>query len=108
MGRRVRISTQTKTLLVAFLEDPSQWRYGYKLMQETGLKDGTVYPILDRLTEAGWLESQWEESSGVGHRRKMYRPTRIAIEWGSHNKANGGGQPSTTTIETTLREQLPT
>jgi PadR family transcriptional regulator PadR len=37
-------------------------------------KGGSLYPILDELTEGGWLTSQWEEaSSGPG--RKVYALT---------------------------------
>ena len=43
---------------------PAEWRYGYELGQEVGLKAGSLYPILIRLAERGLLESRWEEQSG--------------------------------------------
>jgi DNA-binding PadR family transcriptional regulator len=57
--------TMTRTLL-AFLEAPRSWRYGYDLMKDAGLSSGTLYPLLARLTEDGWLESRWQESEFPG------------------------------------------
>ncbi len=77
MGRTLRLSSQTRALLSAFLVHASQWRYGYDLSRETDLKAGTLYPILMRLTEAGWLEARWEEPSLPGRPpRHMYRLTQ--------------------------------
>ena len=46
-------------------------QYGYGLMQETGIKSGTLYPILMRLTDRGLLrcEVQAPEASGRPARR---------------------------------------
>lgn len=35
-------------------------RYGFDVMDATGLPDGTVYPILRRLERRGVLEAAWE------------------------------------------------
>ena len=73
----IRLTSQTRLLLSAFLERAIQWRYGYDLSQVTGLKAGTLYPILMRLSDAGWLESRWEEPSAPGRPpRHMYRLTQ--------------------------------
>lgn len=67
--------TLTRTLL-AFLESPRSWRYGYDLMKVADLSSGTLYPILARLTEDGWLESRWQESELPGKPpRQLYRLT---------------------------------
>ncbi len=63
MQRLTRTTTRT---LLAFLKAPRSWRYGYDLMQVTDLSSGTLYPLLARLTEDGWLESRWEESERPG------------------------------------------
>ena len=31
-------------------------------MEETGLKSGTLYPLLMRLKDDGWLDSEWHPS----------------------------------------------
>jgi DNA-binding PadR family transcriptional regulator len=62
--------------LLAFLEAPRSWRYGYDLMKVADLSSGTLYPLLARLTDDGWLESRWEESDFPGKPpRQLYRLT---------------------------------
>jgi PadR family transcriptional regulator, regulatory protein PadR len=64
-------------LLHILLEGPS---YGYALTQrlaEGGLgtvKGGTLYPLLGRLEEAGYLEVEWRPGEG-GPGRKFYALT---------------------------------
>ena len=36
------------------------YRYGFDVMQVTGLASGTVYPALRRLENAGYVISKWE------------------------------------------------
>lgn len=38
-------------------------RFGFDIMQATGLTSGTVYPALERLEAAGYLTSTWEDQS---------------------------------------------
>jgi DNA-binding PadR family transcriptional regulator len=50
------------------------------IRRETKLAAGTLYPILMRLEEAGWLGSRWEEVDPheVGRpRRRLYRFTAV-------------------------------
>ena len=73
MQRLTRTTTRT---LLAFLESPRSWRHGYDLMKVADLSSGTLYPLLARLAEDGWLESRWEESDHRGKpRRQLYRLT---------------------------------
>jgi PadR family transcriptional regulator, regulatory protein PadR len=81
MTSPVRVSKQTLKLLAALSAKPTSWHYGYALSRETELQSGTLYPILMRLEERGWLETQWEQpQSGTGKwggrpPRHMYRLT---------------------------------
>jgi PadR family transcriptional regulator, regulatory protein PadR len=52
----ISVTVATARVLRAFLADASRPRYGYDLMRETGYASGKLYPILARLTRAGWLE----------------------------------------------------
>ena len=71
-----RLTRSTARTLVAFLEAPRSWRYGYDLMKDADLSSGTLYPLLARLTEDGWLESRWEEAEHLGKpARQLYRLT---------------------------------
>jgi DNA-binding PadR family transcriptional regulator len=48
-------------------------RFGFDIIDATGLTSGTVYPTLDRLERAGLLRSRWEAESAA-HRQG--RPAR--------------------------------
>ena len=63
-------------VLRALDDDPARWRYGYDLGLDTGLKAGSLYPILVRLADRGLLEARWEESPPHGRpARHLYRLT---------------------------------
>jgi DNA-binding PadR family transcriptional regulator len=69
-------SPQTLRVLGALASDPARWRYGYDLGTETGLKAGSLYPILVRLADRRLLEARWEESAPPGRPpRHLYRLT---------------------------------
>ena len=74
--RARRPSPQTVAVLLAFARDPTAWRYGYELGQEVGLKAGSLYPILIRLSDRGLVESSWETGPPSGRPpRHLYRLT---------------------------------
>jgi len=79
----MRLSLQTLRVLQAFAAEPDEPRYGLELMQATGLKSGTMYPVLHRLETEGWLRS-WDEpveAAEVGRpARRLYAltPTGLA------------------------------
>lgn len=76
MERNRRPSAQTVSVLLALAESPASWRYGYDLSQETGLKAGSMYPILMRLADRGMLETSWETDVPAGRPpRHLYRLT---------------------------------
>ena len=54
------------------------YRYGFDIMDVTGLPSGTVYPALRRLERDHLIQSTWEDESLVRDRppRKYYRVTR--------------------------------
>lgn len=74
----MRITTSVAAVLTSLLADPTADRYGLDLMRATGLASGTLYPILTRLQEAGWIEAHWEEidATEAGRpARRYYRMT---------------------------------
>ena len=76
MPRNRAPSPQTLQVLRALAAAPARWRYGYELGSETGLKAGSLYPILVRLADRGLLEAIWEESPPPGRpARHLYRLT---------------------------------
>ncbi|MFF5225842.1 PadR family transcriptional regulator [Dactylosporangium sp. NPDC000521] len=80
MQRARRPSPQTAAVLRALAADPAQWRYGYELGQEVGLKAGSLYPILIRLSDRGLLEASWESDPPHGRPpRHLYRLTGAGV-----------------------------
>ena len=76
MPRRSDASAQTIRLLTALGREGQRWRYGYDLGKETGLKSGSLYPILIRLADRGLLETDWESEPPRGRPpRQLYRLT---------------------------------
>jgi hypothetical protein len=69
------------SVIQSLAADPARWRYGYDLGAETGLKAGSLYPILIRLADRGLLEAAWEESAPQGRPpRHLYRLTAAGRE----------------------------
>jgi len=48
-------------------------RFGFDIMDATGLTSGTVYPTLDKLESLGYVSSRWED---VKRARRDKRPPR--------------------------------
>ena len=80
MARKPNSSRQTRALLATFLECSGAWRHGYDLAKETGLRSGTLYPLLMRLSEQGLLEQRWQEAERPGlPPRHVYRLTASGV-----------------------------
>ena len=71
-----KCSRQTLAVLAALMEQPRTWEHGYELSKGTGLKSGSLYPILIRLSDQGYLDSRWEQAEQSGRPpRHVYRLT---------------------------------
>jgi DNA-binding MarR family transcriptional regulator len=57
MSSSTRLTYPTALVLLAI---GSGLRYGFDVIDGTGLRSGTVYPILRRLEDTGLLRSHWE------------------------------------------------
>ena len=81
MQRNRPPSKQSASLLFVLARDPGAWRHGYELTIETGLKAGTLYPLLARLADRGWLEAQWEATAPQGRPpRHLYRLSTTGLK----------------------------
>lgn len=94
-----RVTAPTVTILRALLASPEPI-WGLQLVKATGLKTGSVYPILGRLEDAGLIEGRWEEDeSRGGARRRVYMPTEAGATQGAEMiaafDAKKGSAPST-------------
>lgn len=73
-------SRQALAVLATLEARPKVWRHGYDIMEETGLKSGTLYPLLIRLADDGLLESEWREPVPPARApRHVYRLTRAGM-----------------------------
>ncbi len=82
-------------MLTAIAETGAGWSYGYDLCRDLGLKAGTVYPILIRLSERGQVETSWETDPPRGRpARHLYRLTTAGAELArtvaASDRAGGG------------------
>lgn len=66
MARLPNSSPHTRAVLAALAATHPRPSYGYDLSKATELKSGTLYPILQRLHEQGYLDAQWEDSLHPG------------------------------------------
>jgi len=57
MANKITLTYPTAIALAAI---SAGHRYGFDIMDATGLPDGTVYPILRRLESRGYLHGSWE------------------------------------------------
>src|SRR5690349_12898011 len=80
MTRSRSPSPQTRAVLEVLLDQPQAWRHGYDLLRETGLKSGTLYPLLMRLSDEGLLEAEWRAPAQPGRPpRHAYRLTAAGL-----------------------------
>jgi len=80
MGTGIQITTPVLKVLSTFLSDPKEELSGAEISKRTGLKSGTLYPILIRLETAKCLKSEWEagDPKSLGRpRRRFYSITAI-------------------------------
>jgi PadR family transcriptional regulator, regulatory protein PadR len=88
MARKRSPSSQTLKVLAALSKEPMEWRYGYELGAEVGLRSGSLYPILVRLSDRELLESRWEDDPPPGRPpRHLYRLTMQGAEYATQHIA---------------------
>lgn len=79
-AKEPRLTTQTLKVLGVLLSLPEHIASGAEIGRAAKLASGTLYPILLRLEEAGWLQSRWEveDPHRLGRpRRRYYRLTGL-------------------------------
>jgi DNA-binding PadR family transcriptional regulator len=76
MTRKRALSKHGLALLAALLEAGQRWSHGYELASLTGIRSGTLYPLLIRLEAQGFLEAEWQQPTASGRPpRHAYRLT---------------------------------
>jgi PadR family transcriptional regulator, regulatory protein PadR len=72
----VRVTKPLLAVLGALLDAEGYELHGWAIMKQTGRSGPTIYKILERLAEAKWVTSRWEDDAEPGKpRRRYYRLT---------------------------------
>jgi PadR family transcriptional regulator PadR len=74
------MTLQTRLVLQVFANAPNDGHYGLEICRAIGLPGGTIYPLLARLEEAGWLTSGWEDIDPVKEGRRPRRYYRLTSD----------------------------
>ena len=82
---RVQVKKGYLELCLLTLIRKNKRMYGLELLDcmkqfELPLKEGTLYPLLNRLTDEGLLQSLWETENVKGHPRKFYSATKRGLQ----------------------------
>ncbi len=84
MQRNRPPSRQTLAVLAALAARPSDWLYGLEIARLTGLKSGSLYPILIRCAERGMVEAEWLAAAEPGrpprHAYRILAPGLAALD----------------------------
>ncbi|WP_296168967.1 PadR family transcriptional regulator [uncultured Brevundimonas sp.] len=99
---RTRAPSPAARRLFQELASPWSWRHGYDLARVTGLKSGTLYPLLIRLNADGLLEAEWRASDEPGRPpRHVYRLTQSGLQLAHALTAEGRDAAQSPVPETT-------
>lgn len=100
MARTRSLSPVAKSVLAALLERAGVWSYGYDLAKLAGIKSGTLYPLLIRLEQGGYLEAEWQPPTMPGRPpRHAYRLTTAGLELARSNPVEAPGATSSSLRE---------
>ena len=87
MVRSRTLSPSARTILSIMADSGGRWLHGYDLCRQCGVKPGTLYPLLIRLEEQGYLEAEWQAPSQRG------RPPRHAYRLTASGRALARANP---------------
>ena len=68
-----RITLNMLRVLTILLERPQQEHFGLEMSRQADLPTGTIYPILARLEQAGWITGHWEDIDEAAEGRPARR-----------------------------------
>jgi len=80
MGTGFRVTDATLDVLQVLLGADEEL-YGLKIAKASGRPTGTVFPILARLEQLGWVVSEWEsgDPETKGPRRRFYHLSGVGL-----------------------------
>lgn len=79
-------SSAARAVLALMTRSGSAWHHGYDLCRQTGIKSGTLYPLLMRLESQGYLVAEWQAPTAAGRpARHVYRLTDAGRQYAAEN-----------------------
>src|SRR5260370_41741943 len=73
-GRNYRM-TEAMRKVLAQVVDAAEPAFGFSICESTGLGPGVVYPVLEKLMNAGLIHDEWESPAPDERpRRRFYHP----------------------------------
>lgn len=101
MDRPRALSAQALIVLRALVEARGEWCHGYDLVRSTGLKSGTLYPLLIRLEARGYLDAEWQPPAAPG--RPPRHAYRLSVSGLQLAREGATGQNGTSLTGTAVR-----
>ncbi|MBF6548846.1 PadR family transcriptional regulator [Nocardia brasiliensis] len=107
--REIRMTLWTVVVLREFVVNATEPQYGFDLMKRCDLPSGTLYPILTRLEDAGWIVGQLEVIDAVkeGRRPRKYyllTPTAFPMALRALREFTTRAQPPLSPEQVKIRE----
>ena len=87
MGKTIRMTFPTQLVLQALLTEPDHELSGLQIAATTGLRSGTLHPVLASLERMHWAASRWEDIDARTEgrpARRYYRLTAAGVPRASH------------------------
>src|SRR5688572_22619525 len=95
MVRARSLSPASCQVLALMAEAGNAWQHGYELCRQTGIKSGTLYPLLVRLAAQGHLEAEWQAPKEPGRpARHAYRLTASGRQLAADNPPPDESRPA--------------
>jgi DNA-binding PadR family transcriptional regulator len=93
MARSRSLSAPARDVLARLAEAETAWHHGYDLCHQTGIKSGTLYPLLMRLAAQRYLEAEWQPPEEPGRpARHAYRLTAAGRQLAYDNPPSMAGE----------------
>ena len=93
MARSRSLSAPARDVLARLAEAATAWHHGYDLCRRTGIKSGTLYPLLMRLAAQRYLEAEWQPPEEPGRpARHAYRLTAAGRQLAYDNPPSKAGE----------------
>ncbi|HEX3962153.1 MAG TPA: hypothetical protein VHZ03_36915 [Trebonia sp.] len=78
MSRELRVTPAISAVMRVILDaPPGSPAWGLSICEQTGYGTSTVYPALNRMLKAGWIEDWWEDQPEGRPKRRFYKAAYI-------------------------------